>query len=76
MSASYSTKESRVKGLQPCLWVLEYPHYSSTFFDPVLKVHPPFLPPSQGGKSARKEMNPWLFIVPSANLAFSLINRL
>ena len=38
MIAFYSTKESRVTGLQPSFGVLECPHYSSTSLISVLKV--------------------------------------
>jgi len=56
MAAFYSTKKSRVRGLQPYLGVLEYPLSSSASLVLVLKVHPSLSPLSGEKQPARKEI--------------------
>jgi len=58
MSPIYSTKKSRVKGLQPSFGVLEHPFNSSISLISVLKVHLSLPSPLRGGNPTFKKEKP------------------
>ncbi len=66
MRRFYSTKKSRVTGLQPSFGVLECPLYSSSCLISVLKVSPPLSPPLKVGNPALKNKSPRFLSLPCA----------